>query len=172
MLFHLLSLNYTGLCFAGQFTCGLGDKECYPRHKHCDYVWDCPLFGNDEKGCFECGPSEFACRGSNHCYNSQQRCDGIGHCGNENTDEENCSKRKKRPTSTHSSYIVFVSCDYSMFPVSLQLRSSVTTTTEHSCVPTATASASRTRATATTTVKTTVTRRIVSVSGVALRSMS
>lgn len=73
--------------------CGPEDNYvCYHRNQTCNEVWDCPISGTDEAGCFGCSPTSFSCGefgGTRKCFFKHDRCSGGNVCEN-HFDEENC----------------------------------------------------------------------------------
>ncbi|CAG5126668.1 unnamed protein product, partial [Candidula unifasciata] len=79
-------------CSEDYLPCGYEELACYRNNQRCDNIWDCPLHGGDERGCFiEC-PQEFSCGfTTSACYSENERCNGKAFCQN-SMDELNCNK--------------------------------------------------------------------------------
>ena len=46
-------VHVAGVCIEDQVSCGKKEADCYEPAERCDHVWDCPLHGQDERGCGE-----------------------------------------------------------------------------------------------------------------------
>lgn len=87
-----ITFQKKGVCLPDQSSCGPIEKDCYPKDKACDGMWNCRIHGGDEKGCGSCDKDHFRCglKDSRQCYEEKQRCNGISRCA-ELEDELNCN---------------------------------------------------------------------------------
>ncbi|XP_076448792.1 low-density lipoprotein receptor-related protein 12-like [Babylonia areolata] len=93
------SYHFEDVCErVGEMKCGSQDNKCYTEAQRCDGVWDCPLSGTDEDGCYLCPVHSFSCSNRNighghiKCYIKHDRCNGASFCPN-NADEVNCNEQ-------------------------------------------------------------------------------
>ena len=80
-----------GLCIENQKQCSsVYELNCYSSEQKCNGVWDCRS-GEDERGCFGCGPDHFRCKNNIFCYKYEDRCDGDHQCVDK-SDELDCDQ--------------------------------------------------------------------------------